>query len=155
MVKILLMEDDPDQSALLALILEGAGHEVTTSERGTEALALIEKQPFDLLIADMFVKRGANVLSDGGITLINRIRLDERLPNPKREKPLPIIVISGGFTFSEGGLNILTQAKDTGADLCLPKPVDKTTLIEAVDSLMRRLIVKTDQAASLRPPSAP
>ena len=51
--RILVVEDQKEIRSLLARQLEGAGFSVATAENGTVALALLEKEDFDLIISDM------------------------------------------------------------------------------------------------------
>ncbi|MDZ7894504.1 MAG: response regulator [Sphingobium sp.] len=53
MIRILLAEDDDVMRKYLARALENAGYEVVSVDRGTEALPLIEKERFDLLLTDI------------------------------------------------------------------------------------------------------
>ncbi|MFW2828913.1 cell cycle two-component system response regulator CpdR [Sphingomonas sp. ID0503] len=53
MIRILLAEDDDSMREYLARALERTGYAVTAVDRGTAALALIEKDTFDLLLTDI------------------------------------------------------------------------------------------------------
>ena len=53
MLRILLAEDDESMRVYLARALERSGYIVTTVDRGTAALPLIESEPFDLLLTDI------------------------------------------------------------------------------------------------------
>ncbi len=54
MAKILIAEDDSAMRTFIARVLQGAGHDVTASGNGLDALAEAkEKQDFDLLLADI------------------------------------------------------------------------------------------------------
>ncbi len=53
MIRILLAEDDESMRHYLARALERVGYVVEPVDRGTAALALIEKEPFDLLLTDI------------------------------------------------------------------------------------------------------
>ena len=53
MFRILLAEDDQVMRDYLTRALERAGYAVTAVDRGTEALPLIETEPFDLLLTDI------------------------------------------------------------------------------------------------------
>lgn len=50
--KILVTDDDDDARRLLATILRGAGFEVKEASSGEEALDIIGKETFDLVILD-------------------------------------------------------------------------------------------------------
>ena len=53
MIRILLAEDDDAMRTYLSRALENAGYEVTSVDRGTRALPLLEQQEFDLLLSDI------------------------------------------------------------------------------------------------------
>ncbi len=53
MIKILLAEDDESMRHYLARALEKTGYAVTTVDRGTAALPLLESDRFDLLLTDI------------------------------------------------------------------------------------------------------
>jgi two-component system cell cycle response regulator CpdR len=53
MVRILLAEDDNSMREYLARALERVGYAVTSVDRGTAALPLIERETFDLLLTDI------------------------------------------------------------------------------------------------------
>jgi len=56
MAKILIAEDDTSMRKFLVLALEKAGHEVTDTGDGEEALAVLKtRQDFDLLLADIIM----------------------------------------------------------------------------------------------------
>ncbi len=53
MIRILLAEDDDAMRTYLARALDKAGYEVTSVDRGTTALPLLESSHFDLLLSDI------------------------------------------------------------------------------------------------------
>lgn len=52
-LRIILVEDDPFNLETIQMVLEGAGHEVRATARGSQALQWIEEAPCDLLIMDL------------------------------------------------------------------------------------------------------
>ena len=53
MIRILLAEDDESMRLYLARALERVGYHVTSVDRGTAAVPLIENERFDLLLTDI------------------------------------------------------------------------------------------------------
>lgn len=53
MIRILLAEDDSAMRQYLERALEKAGYAVTSVDRGTAALPLLEQERFDLLLTDI------------------------------------------------------------------------------------------------------
>lgn len=51
--RILLAEDEDAMRSYLSRALENAGYEVVSVDRGTEAVPLLEKEHFDLLLSDI------------------------------------------------------------------------------------------------------
>jgi CheY-like chemotaxis protein len=66
---ILLVEDDGPTQRAMALALRTANYEVTTTSDGTEALALLAKSRFDVIITNLVMP------NMNGLDLINLIRL--------------------------------------------------------------------------------
>jgi len=55
MGKLLILENDPMVAALLREVLTRKGHAVQVAGSGEEALAILECQPMDALITDLFL----------------------------------------------------------------------------------------------------
>ncbi|MEO5586352.1 MAG: response regulator [Novosphingobium sp.] len=53
MIRILLAEDEEAMRAYLARALQNAGYDVVAVDRGTDALPLLEREHFDLLLSDI------------------------------------------------------------------------------------------------------
>lgn len=68
MKKILVVDDDRTTRALVQGLLKQAGHEVTTAADGTEGLATIENNNFDLVLLDVWMPgmTGLDVLHQMG-----------------------------------------------------------------------------------------
>jgi two-component system NtrC family response regulator len=67
MAKILVVDDEPKMTSLICGTLEDAGHAVTTTVDPTEALTLIEKQGYDIIITDLSMPgvSGMEILKKG------------------------------------------------------------------------------------------
>lgn len=52
-IRILLAEDDEAMRTYLHRALEKAGYDVVSVDRGTDALPMLEKERFDLLLSDI------------------------------------------------------------------------------------------------------
>ena len=55
MCKILIADDEPDMRALLADLLQEAGHEVTEAENGQVAVQQIQREAPDLVMLDVLM----------------------------------------------------------------------------------------------------
>jgi DNA-binding NtrC family response regulator len=61
MVRILLVEDDPDVRPLLEHILLSEDYQVTTAETVANSIAMLDAQPFDLVICDVNLPDGSGL----------------------------------------------------------------------------------------------
>jgi DNA-binding response OmpR family regulator len=117
MPRILLMDDQPDVRAVVALALRVKGFEVVGFESGAAGLRAFAQSPFDLAIVDIFL---------GGMNGADVIRiLRERSPN------LPIVTISGVAV-----LDFLSASPEFSNVVCLQKPFRPKELLCAIQTAM-------------------
>jgi len=110
---ILLVEDDPHVRDSFKLLLEFDWHEVVPAEHGHAALAMLEKEKFDLVITDYWMPLMK------GDELAGLIR--HGWPN------LPVIMASGSMANSSTVDSLIY-----GVDFLLNKPFTLAELREAV-----------------------
>src|SRR5258707_12787666 len=53
MARVLIVDDDPDVSELIALALEGQGHDIDSVESGRAALERLAQHAYDLIVCDL------------------------------------------------------------------------------------------------------
>lgn len=123
MALILIVDDDKDVRETVAATLQLENHVTLEAPNGSAALQMIQAQPVDLVVTDMFMPQL------GGGEVIGRIR--DEFPHVK------IIAISGSSSAlrataaSAGdGLNSLS------ADARLAKPFHRRELIETVTHVL-------------------
>jgi DNA-binding NtrC family response regulator len=115
--RILVVDDDEDMTAMLARHLEGEDMAVTTATGGRAALAVLETQPFDVVITDL-------VMDDiGGL---------EVLAAAGRSPAAPRVILMTAF----GTLETAIEAMRQGAHDYLTKPFK---LIEVTVAVRRAL----------------
>jgi two-component system OmpR family response regulator/two-component system alkaline phosphatase synthesis response regulator PhoP len=115
---ILMVDDDPSISGLIAEILEGEGYAVKTVGTAAEAEATIEELRPDLVILDI-------MLPDAdGLMLCTRLLA---------QWPAPIIMLSGSRRESDRILSLRL-----GADDFIAKPFDTFELVARVQAVLRR-----------------
>jgi CheY-like chemotaxis protein len=114
--RILIVEDSPEERALLSELLSMAGHEVCLAAHGREALRLLREKPVELAITDMLMPE-----MDGVETML-ALRRDH--PGVK------IIAVSGGGVF--GADHCLRLARNLGARRILEKPYTPEEMLNAV-----------------------
>jgi two-component system response regulator GlrR len=78
--KVLLVEDQAILLQLMSMELQMAGFDLATASNGLEALKVLEKQPIDVLVTDLYMPEM------GGIELIEQ--MIEQYPD------IPVIVLS-------------------------------------------------------------
>ena len=105
MKKILLIEDDMINSELVIDILEMCGCEVKWATDGHEALALLDKESFDLILSDIHLPRM------DGVAFIQEVRKKPKIPAKH------IIAITADVATKDG-----KKFQDIGYDGHIQKP---------------------------------
>lgn len=116
--RILIVDDDEAIRKLISVYLDNEGMKTEQAEDAIEALALLEKNDFDLIILDIMMPKL------DGIQACLKIR---------EERSMPIIMLSAK---SEDMDKI--QGLASGADDYLSKPFNPLELIARVKSQLRR-----------------
>ncbi|MDH5325065.1 MAG: response regulator transcription factor [Gammaproteobacteria bacterium] len=120
MRQILLIEDNPDISNLVALHLQDMGNSVDTSFNGTEGLKRAIAKPYDLIILDLMLP-GLD-----GIEICKRLR--------NQENYTPILMLTAKSTELDRVLGL-----EMGADDYLTKPFSVRELLARVKAIFRRV----------------
>ncbi|MEM7519690.1 MAG: response regulator [Pseudomonadota bacterium] len=128
MARILILEDDEAFGPLLQASLEDAGHTVSLYASATIALAHVDQDDPELVIADILVMKDGKLTEDGGIKLISTLKQLQR-------RTAPVIAISGVFA-GELAYEAQTTAMTVGADHALAKPFVPEDLIALVNELL-------------------
>lgn len=119
--KILLVDDEVDYLTLLKLRLVNEGFDVVVTDKGAEALSLVEREQPDLVIADV-VMPGMD-----GLAMYRKLR---ELPGVGET---PLLFLSGR---NETGMKV--EALHLGAEDYLIKPVDLKELAARIRNIIRR-----------------
>lgn len=119
MAKILVIDDDAPVLEFFRQVLDGR-HEVTTAANGEDGLRLCRKQPFDVVVTDIYMP------FIDGLELLRE--LGRNAPQVK------IIVMTGKMV--EGASSYLKLAKDLGAAEVLAKPFTQEQLVSAVEKAL-------------------
>ena len=56
-IKVLIVDDEHTLREGCANVLQGEGYDVTTSGRGQEALDLVRRRPFDIVLVDLYMSQ--------------------------------------------------------------------------------------------------
>lgn len=118
-LKFLLIDDNEDATNSLAMLLETVGHETTVTYRGANALAIIERNNFDVVLLDI------GLPDIDGYEVAGRIRAIH--------KNITIVAVSG-----YGQTEDVRKALDAGFSGHLTKPVSLDALERTVSQLLAR-----------------
>ncbi len=125
MPKILLIDDDPKAVKLMGYILHKEGYEITPALSGKEALGLLDKEKFDLVILDIMMPEM------DGYEVCRRIRA-----NPATAKT-PVIMLTAKAMPEDR-----IAGYEAGADHYITKPVLPAELVATVKALLARTTVE-------------
>ncbi|MEO5340671.1 MAG: ATP-binding protein [Magnetococcus sp. MYC-9] len=123
-LRILLVEDNPNNQMLATHILRHAGHGVDVANHGREGLLCLEKGAYDLVLMDV------QMPEMDGMETTRRIRHKESASNVRR--PLPIIAVTAKSTGEEEQLCLAA-----GMDGYLRKPYRAQELLAIIDGVVR------------------
>ena len=130
MATILILEDDADLAEQWINVLEEQGHMAVHATRGNIAKSIVNTQPVDLIIADIFIKEGEEYVADGGLSLLGHLQVNRASLHAKRT---PVIIVTGSSMKVGLGIEVLDTARDLGAVETLRKPIDMDELLAAVE----------------------
>lgn len=118
--RVLVVDDDPDMAAYLALLLTREGMTAETAADGTQALARVQRTSPDLVLLD--------VMMPG----LNGFDLCRRLKNEEATALVPVVLVTA-LEDAESRV----RGIEAGADDFLSKPVRREELIARVKTLRR------------------
>jgi two-component system alkaline phosphatase synthesis response regulator PhoP len=116
---ILLVEDEENLQEALKLNLELEDYEVTSAWNGVEALDIIQKEHFDLIILDVMLPEL------DGISVVETIRL--------QNNDIPVLILSAKNSSADRVLGL-----KKGADDYLTKPFNLEELLLRVSKLLQK-----------------
>lgn len=122
--RVLIVDDDDLVRETLQFVLEDGGYLVYAASSGAEALRILERQPIDIVLSDIFMP-GMN-----GFDLLRQIR--ERAPD------IPVILITG-----YGNIEMAREALKQGATDFITKPYN----IHEIPIMIERNLVRHSMLA--------
>ena len=131
--RVLVVEDDPDLSRLMATHLASEGYDVARASEAAAALELVGAGCVDVVVLDLMLPR----ISGDGLL----VRLRER----EGTRDLPVIVVS-----AKDAVWTRVDLLRLGADDYLTKPFDLDELTARIEALLRRSRLADDGARVLR-----
>jgi diguanylate cyclase (GGDEF)-like protein len=125
--RILAVDDQLYFRVFLEDLLQQEGYQVSTASGGEEALHLLERESFDVILTDL-VMPGMD-----GSELVQRVK--EGAPDQE------IIVVT-----SVGDVKTAVDAMKVGATDYLLKPIDRSALLRALEEILRRRRIREEHA---------
>ncbi len=119
-MKVLIVDDHPQNLYLLRALLEGHGCAVDEARHGAEALTKARQSPPDLVVSDLLMP-----VMDG-YTLLRHWKADDRL------KSIPFVVYTATYTEPKDE----RLALDLGADAFILKPAEPETFMERIQAVL-------------------
>ncbi len=119
--KILLCDENADERKRIIDFLTKSGfHHVDEATNGEVAIDKLLSGSYDVAIVDLWIS-GVD-----GIGIIRSV-------NKSRTKHIPSFILLSPINKQ----NILVEASEAGADICMLKPFDNTSLVSHIDSMLR------------------
>jgi len=127
--RVLVVEDEPDISGLLAFHLEREGYQVLRSRNGAEALQLVRARRPDLVLLDLMLP------GIDGLEVCRRLRQDPATA------ALPIVMLTAKGEEVDRVLGL-----ELGADDYIVKPFSPKEVVARVRAVLRRARAPADGA---------
>lgn len=122
-LQILIADDMAVSRQILEQLLEQLGvTTVRTAANGAEAIASLERQPADMIIADLHMPG------------LNGFQLLQRLRNDRRHSQMGFVLTSG-----DEDNPAITKAWHHGLDRFLAKPFDQEKLVSCLEAVAGRI----------------
>jgi CheY-like chemotaxis protein len=115
---IMIADDVAEIQHLVAQWLRTRGHTVSCVSTGNAALKLLNREHFDLVIADVLMPEG------DGLDVIRELK--------QRNSSSRVLAISGGGKYMLAA-DCVRLAEGLGADAALLKPFDEKQLLNGID----------------------
>jgi len=126
--RILIIDDDPDITEAMTVVLENRGYEVCGAPDGTEGMAQLKANRPDMIILDVMMR-----------TRQEGFELSRELKNNPDYKDIPILMLTA--VKEKTGLDFKPTAGDESwlpVEEFLDKPVKPDVLLEKVQSLLQK-----------------
>ena len=130
---ILVVEDNPVNQDILARYLIRLGHTVTIAEDGQQALKMVERTQYDLVLLDIIMP-----VMDGYQVL-------QRLKESITWRDIPVIVIS-----SLDEIDSVVRCIEMGAEDYLPKPFNQVLLTARICACLEKKRLRDQEIEYLR-----
>jgi putative nucleotidyltransferase with HDIG domain len=129
--RVLIVDDDTLVRDTLRFVLEDAGYDVWATAHGADALAVLESQPIDIVLSDIFMP-GMN-----GFDLLKQIR--------QRRPDVPVILVTGF-----GNIEMARQALREGATDFITKPYNVHEIPILIERNLTRHTLESSRTRDLQ-----
>jgi len=117
--KVLVVDDVPDVTDMIALFLGHAGFDVTTANSPQTAIELAAETQFDIVISDI------------GMPEMNGYELAERLRDRRDYRTTPLVAVTGYTEYDDRGRSL-----QAGFNAHLTKPINPSQLLNLIEQLL-------------------
>jgi CheY-like chemotaxis protein len=121
-LRILAVDDAPQNIELLMLLLGASGHTIVPAHNGSEAVQLAGEQRFDLVLMDL------QMPDMDGLAATRQIRAREAAQGLRR---VPVIALSANAQSADRVAGL-----EAGMDAFVSKPIDQAELSSAIASVL-------------------
>ncbi len=127
--KILVVDDDPDVSEAIGIILESNAYEVVIARDGFEGLTKLKEEKPDLMILDLLMPK----LDGFGVC--------KELKDPRWAKygNIPIIILSSVREEASKRRYELETGLQLDVDDYIEKPIEHTILLDRVKNILKKV----------------
>lgn len=125
--RILIIDDDPDITEAMTVVLENKGYDVASAADGSAGMAQVQAQRPDLIILDVMMR-----------TSQEGFELSRQLKGSAEYRDIPILMLTA--VKDKTGLDFKSTAGDQSwlpVEAFLDKPVKPDVLLEKVASLLQ------------------
>ena len=116
---VLVVDDVPDVTEMIGLLLKHAGYDVSTADSARAALQLARRRQYDLVISDI------------GMPEMNGYELAAALRHLKEYLETPMIAVTGYSEYDDRG-----RAVNAGFNVHLTKPIEPAQLLNLMNELL-------------------
>ena len=123
-LRVLVIDDEPDQTTYLSTLLQDQGWETRTANSADEGLALAQEEVPDVVLLDVMMPER------GGLSTLIALRKDEKT------KSVPVVLVTGiQAELTHDFSAFLDRFKKHHPDAYLEKPVDPERLLKTLDEV--------------------
>ena len=119
-MKVLVVDDNPDNIQLVSDTLDGLGHQVLRAYNGEDALDVIRTELPDLILLDV------NMPGMSGFDVISTLKADEKTAE------IPVIMVT-----AQASVDYRVEGLGLGADDYLVKPYSPRELLARIETRLR------------------